>query len=138
MMENEHALRARICQVGRLMHQFQWVDGVSGNISARLDAERLLVTPSGHAKGFMTPNDLLIIDLAGQVLAPLDRPDLKPTSEILMHLEVYHKRPDVGGVVHAHPPNAVALSIAGISVQSYAVPETLLLLGEVPTTPYAT
>ncbi|MBZ0306919.1 MAG: class II aldolase/adducin family protein [Anaerolineae bacterium] len=134
MIEND--LREQICQIGELMHRFQYVDGAAGNISARLDEQRILTTPSGLAKGFMRPDQLLVVDLAGNPLSAAN--DLKPTSEILMHLEVYKKRPDVGGVVHAHPPHAVALTIAGIPLNYYTIPEAVVFLGDIPTTPYAT
>lgn len=122
------------------MHQFQYIDAASGNISARLDTERILTTPSGLPKGFMSPDQLIIVDLEGQKLPPhtAANADLKPTSELPMHLEVYKKRPDVGGVVHAHPPMATALTIAGISLQRCVIPEAIIVLGLVPTTPYAT
>lgn len=134
MIEND--LREQICQIGELMHRFQYVDGAAGNISARLDEQRILTTPSGLAKGFMHPDQLLVVDLAGNLLSAAN--GLKPTSEILMHLEVYQKRPDVGGVVHAHPPHAVALTIAGIPLNCYTIPEAVVFLGDIPTTPYAT
>lgn len=132
----EQALREKICQIGALMHRFQYIDGLAGNISARLDNHHLLTTPSGLAKGFMQPDQLLVVDLEGNQISADN--GLRPTSESLMHLEVYKKRSDVGGVVHAHPPHAVALTIAGIPLNSYTIPEGVVFLGDIPTTPYAT
>jgi len=135
-MTDEKALRKQICRIGKLMHRAHLVDGAAGNISARLDDDRILLTPSGLAKGFMHPDQLLILNLNGEVLeAPAG---LKPSTETPMHLEVYRQRPDVGGVVHAHPPFAVALTIAGVSMQEYTIPEAIILLGEIPTAHYAT
>lgn len=138
MMDNttEKTLREKICQIGELMHRFQYVDGAAGNISARLDDQHILTTPSGIAKGFMQPDQLIVVDLDGKKVSPNN--GLNPTSEILMHLEVYKKRPDVGGVVHAHPPHAVALTIAGIPLNCYTIPEAVVFLGDIPTTQYAT
>jgi L-fuculose-phosphate aldolase len=137
---DEGALREQICLISQLMHQRGFVDGASGNISARLDADRILTTPSGLAKGFMSPEQLLIVNLDGErVDTPTDaNRDLRPTSEIVMHLECYRRRSDVGGVVHAHPPIAVALTIAGIDFQKVIIPEAVMILGPVPTLPYAT
>jgi L-fuculose-phosphate aldolase len=136
---SEAALREQICLIGRLMHQFQYIDGASGNISARLGENRILTTPSGLAKGFMKPDELIVVDLAGNKLEETpENHHLQPTSEILMHLEVYKQRADVGGVVHAHPPIAVALTIAGIQLQQCNIPEAIVILGAIPTTPYAT
>ena len=138
--QTEMILREQICDIGRMMHQFRYIDGTAGNITARLDSDRLLATPSGLAKGFMTPDQLIVIDHEGK---RVDDPTpanahLKPTSEVLMHLECYRQRPDVGGVVHAHPPTAIALTIAGYDFQQCLIPEMVVLLGMIPVTPYAT
>ncbi|MBI4769420.1 MAG: class II aldolase/adducin family protein [Chloroflexi bacterium] len=130
------ALRHEIVRIGRLMHEQQFVDGASGNLSARLPDGNLLATPSGLAKGFLEPEQLLVVDPAGAVVEAAS--GLKPTSELLMHLEVYRRRLDVGGVIHAHPITSVALSIAGVSLAECVIPEAVVILGLVPTTPYAT
>ena len=137
---NEQALREQICHIGRLMHKNQYIDGTSGNISARLGQERVLCTPSGLAKGFMSPDQLIIVDLDGKRRGPTTPANahLKPTSEMLMHLECYMQREDVNGVVHAHPPTAVALTVAGIGFDNCVIPEAIVILGVIPTTPYAT
>lgn len=137
---HEQHLRETICQIGRLMHQFQLIDGRGGNISARLEADRILATPSGLAKGFMEPEQLIIVNMEGKrVDTPTPQNEhLRPTSELAMHLEVYRRRDDLHGVVHAHPPTTVALSIAGVSLQRCLIPEAVVELGLVPTSPYAT
>ncbi|MBW4436697.1 MAG: class II aldolase/adducin family protein [Pleurocapsa minor GSE-CHR-MK-17-07R] len=140
MAVNEQALREQICQIGRLMHQNQYIDGAAGNITARLENGRVLATPSGLAKGFMSPDQLIVVDMDGN---RVDEPnesnrELVPTSEITMHLECYKQRPDVNGVVHAHPQTAVALTLVGYDFQRCIIPEAIILLGLVPTTPYAT
>ncbi|MBR5241841.1 MAG: class II aldolase/adducin family protein [Clostridia bacterium] len=63
---------------------------------------------------------------------------LNPSSEIKMHMRVYQERPDVGAVVHAHPPVATAFTIAGIDLDQYILPEAILTIGEVPTCAYGT
>ncbi len=136
----ERHLRQQICDIGRLMHQARYIDGTSGNISARLGPDRVLITPSGLAKGFMEPDQLIIVNMAGEKAGPgtgANR-DLKPTSELPMHLECFRQRPDVNGVVHAHPPTAIALTIAGISLQRCVIPEAVVSLGLIPTAPYST
>jgi L-fuculose-phosphate aldolase len=136
-MPTETELRLEIIRIGKLMHQFELIDGASGNISARLGPDRILATPSGFAKGMLEPEQLIIVDMEGKLVPP-NLPGLKPTSELLMHLEAYKQRPDVEGVVHAHPITAVALSIAGIPLTDCIIPESILLFGNIPTTPYAT
>ncbi len=130
------SLRAEIVRVGQMMHARELVDGSAGNISARLGPDRLLTTPSGLAKGSLAPEQLIIVDMQGQLIE--GGPGLQPTSELLMHLEAYRRRPDIAGVVHAHPLTAIALSVAGISLAECVIPEAIVFLGLVPTTPYAT
>ncbi len=135
----ETALREEIVRVGQLLYERGLIVAADGNISARLDPQTVLITPSGLCKGIMTPDQLITIDLAGRKVGPETTANrhLKPTSEITMHLEVYKQRPDVLGVVHAHPPHAIALSIAGISLADCMLPEAIVCLGLTPTTPYA-
>ena len=121
------------------MHRNGYVDGASGNLSARLDSEHILTTPSGLAKGFMTPDQMIVVDMDGN---RVDSPNganqhLRPTSEMVMHLECYRQRPDVHGVVHAHPPTSIALTISGHSFTECLIPEMIMLLGIVPTLPYS-
>jgi L-fuculose-phosphate aldolase len=136
----EQALREEIVLVGQLMYERGLIVGTDGTISARLDDGTILITPSGLCKGLMTPDQLITIDLAGRKVGPetAANKELKPTSEITMHLEAFKQRPDVQAVVHAHPPHAIALSIVGISLADCMLPEAIVFLGLTPTTPYAT
>lgn len=140
MTNNEKDLRELICRVGRLMYRQGYIDGTAGNISARLDATRVLVSPSGLPTGFLTTDQLIAVNLNGE---RVDEPtaanaDLRPTSESAMHLECYRQRADIKGVVHAHPPTAVALTLVGFDFQQCVIPEMVVLLGLVPTAPYST
>lgn len=129
----EAELREQICEIGRLMHQMGYIDATSGNISARLGDNLVLMTPGGVPKWQLQPDDLLVVDINGNIQGAG-----KPTSEMPMHLVCYQKREDVGGVVHAHPPHAVALTIAGVPLQQFIIPEAIIMLGLTPTLPYAT
>ncbi len=95
-----------IIEIGRHVYQKGWVAANDGNISVRLDSERLLCTPTGVSKGMMSPDDLIIVDMKGNKIAGKKQ----RTSEIMMHLTVYNMRPDIRAVVHAHPRHAIALS----------------------------
>ncbi len=134
----EHELRREMVRVGRLMWERGYVAATDGNLSARLGSDRLLVTPSGLSKGFLTADALLVLRLDGELVSPYRGRDQRPSSEILMHLEVYRQRPDVNAVVHAHPPLAIAFSIAGVSLARCVLPEVIVTLGGIPTTEYGT
>jgi len=137
---NELELRQRICEIGKLMHTKNFVAAGDGNLSVRLDRERLLITPSGFSKGFLEPEQLLVINLNGEKISPQFGKwrDLAPSTETRMHLECYRQRPDVNAVIHAHPPLTIACTLAGVSLAKCTLPEVLYDLGTIPTTKYAT
>lgn len=128
----EQALREDIVRYCRLLHQRGYLAANDGNVSARLDGRRLLVTPSGVHKGFLEPDDLLVVDLAGQQLSGRG----KPTGELALHLRSYAARPDASAVVHAHPPLAIAMSLTKKRLDGI-LPEVTLSLGRLQVVPYA-
>jgi L-fuculose-phosphate aldolase len=132
---SEHALREEICQVGRRLYQRGLIAAGDGNISARLPDGAVLITPAGLCKGELSPVDLVVVDLEGALLRAA--PGRRQSSEQLLHLHAYRRRPEVAAIVHAHPPTAVALTLAGVSMAEPLLPEALLALGPVPTAPYA-
>lgn len=133
---NELDLRRAIVECGRIAYERHLVTSNDGNISARVDGGRVLITPSGISKGRLNLDDMLIVDLDGNVVS--SRPDRKPSSETPMHLEVYKHRGDVHAVLHAHPIFATTLTVAGLGFPNDVLPEVLLTLGDVPVTEYAT
>jgi L-fuculose-phosphate aldolase len=133
-MSSESSLRADIVEVGRRMYARGYTASNDGNISVRLGADRLLMTPKSVCKGFMTPDMMCITDLEGRKL----QGDRDPSSETLMHLEVYRQRPDVQAVVHAHPPTATGFAVAGIPLDRAVLAEVLTTLGSIPIAEYAT
>ena len=133
-MSTESSLRADIVEVGRRMYARGYTASNDGNISVRLGSDRLLMTPKSVCKGFMTPEMMCITDLDGRKL----QGDRDPSSEMLMHLEVYRQRPDVQAVVHAHPPTATGFAVAGIPLDRAVLAEVLTTLGSIPIAEYAT
>lgn len=139
-VSDEQQLREQICLIGQMMYANGYIRGASGNISARLDAKHILVTPSGVTKNMLSPGQLIAVDINGMPVDPVtpETKHLRPTPELPMHLECYKQRSDIGGVVHAHPPIATALTIAGYNFQQCLIPEMIVILGLVPTAPYST
>lgn len=127
-------LRAAIVECGRRLWDRGFVASNDGNISVRLDETRLLTTPTGVSKGFMTPDMMVVTDMDGRTLAG----DRRPSSELKMHLEVYRQRPDVRAVVHAHPPTATGFAVAGIPLDRAVLAEVITTLGSIPIAEYAT
>jgi len=134
MSEEEARLRRAICEIGRLAYQRSYIVGNDGNISAKLSDGRILITPAGAMKGFLEPHHIALIDETGAVVD--DGP--RCSTETGIHLVSYQERPDMKAVVHAHPPHAVALTIAGIDMQMPIIPEVIVTIGGIPTAPYGT
>jgi L-fuculose-phosphate aldolase len=132
----EPHLRQAVLECGQICYERGLMVSNDGNISVRLDAERVLITPSGICKGRMTARDLLVIDLAGNVIS--SSKNHKPSSETPMHLEVYKQRPDLRAAIHAHPVFATALTVAGLDFPGDVLPEIALTLRHVPVTVYST
>ncbi len=132
----ESDLRLAILECGRICYDRHLTTANDGNISVRVGDDRVLITPSGISKGRMEADDLLLVDLAGNVIS--SKAGRKPSSETPMHLEVYKQRRDARAVIHAHPIFATTLTVAGFEFPNDVLPEVLLTLGDVPVTAYAT
>lgn len=132
-MARYESVREEICRVCRLLYDRGYVVSNDGNVSARVEEERVLITPSGVGKGRVTPDMLVLCDLEGRILEG----DRHPSSESGMHLMVYRERPDVRAVVHAHPPFSTARAICRRPLTERYLAEMILGLGEVPVTEFA-
>ena len=96
-----------ICEIGRRLYSRGFTAANDGNISMRLDQERILCTPTMTSKGFMNPDDLCVVDMDGEQISGHKR----RSSEVKLHLEIYRQREDVNSVVHCHPPHATAFQL---------------------------
>lgn len=132
MDRTEREYRQDIVDIGRLVFQKGWVAANDGNITIRLDQERLLATPTGVCKGMMHPDDLIVMDMEGKKISGRK----EGTSEIAMHLTIYNLRPDVRAVVHAHPPVATGFAAAGMPLNLALLPEVIITMGCVPLADY--
>lgn len=133
-MPTQHSFRREIVRVGKMLHDRGYIAACDGNISVRLDQDRILVTPTGMSKGAMQPSDLVVVDMEGCQL----KGHRVVTSEIGMHLLIYRMRPDVCAVVHAHPRTATGFAAAGIPLDKPLVCEVVIGLGQIPLAPYGT
>ena len=131
---NDRQHRLEIVQFGRLLHENRFVAATDGNLSVRLDETRLLATPTCISKGRMRASDMVIVDMDGKRLAGKRR----VSSEIGMHLLIYRLRPDVRGIVHAHPPTATGFAASGYDLNRPLVCEVVVGLGSIPLARYGT
>ncbi len=126
-MNGEAWLRREVVRIGRMLHTREYVAATDGNISVRLNDQHLLATPSGACKGMLQPDDLVVVDMDGQ-LAGRQRCKRCVSSEIGMHLLIYRLRPDIKAIVHAHPPTATGFAAAGIALDEPLIAEVVLEL----------
>jgi L-fuculose-phosphate aldolase len=133
-MTSLYTLSQEIVEAGRRIHLRNFVAANDGNISARVDQDRVVITPGGVSKGFLEVEDLVLVDFEGNVLEG----SKKPSSEVFMHLRIYRDRPDVNGIVHAHPPKATGFAVAGIPLTQCVLPEVIVTLGGIPLAEYGT
>ena len=126
-------LRLQVAEVARHLHQRGWVANHDGNVTAR-DGARFLATPTATSKRLIEARDLLELDPKGKVVGAG-----RLFGEIGLHLVVYERRPDVGCVVHAHPPNATAISASRANpIERPFIAEALVSLGpKIPRVAYA-
>jgi L-fuculose-phosphate aldolase len=133
-MDFEQQYREEMVHLGRLLHQRGYVAATDGNLTVRLSADHILTTPTGMSKGMMEPGDLVVVDMQGRKVAG----QRAASTEIGMHLLIYQLRPDVKGVVHAHPTTATGYAAAGIELDRALISEVVLSLGTVPLARYGT
>ena len=133
---SDEEVRARnsVCEIGKLCYQRGLISASDGNISVRLSDDTVIITPAGAMKGFLQIEQLAHIDLDGNFLGGTG----KNSTETGIHLVCYQERPDIRAVLHCHPPHAVALSVAEIDMQMPIIPEMVVTIGGIPTTPFAT
>lgn len=112
-MQNESLIdlytRKKIIEIGRWVVKKSFTHGSSGNLSVRRDNRSIFITPSGVPYIEMRPEDIVIIDLDGNVLSGI----LRPSIEMWTHIEIYKHRKDVKAIIHSHPIYSSALAIAG-------------------------
>jgi L-fuculose-phosphate aldolase len=133
-MKSEQEHRTDICIAGRWMYERGYIVACEGNLSVRLDDERVLTTPTCMNKGSLAPEDLVIMDLEGRQVAG----ERKASSELAMHLLFYRMRPDVHAICHAHPPTATGFAVAGRALDQALLPEVIVGLGQIPLVKYGT
>src|SRR5687768_1895898 len=131
---SEWKLREEMCEVGRRLYNKGFAAANDGNISYRLDENRVLCTPTRVSKGFMKPDDMCIVDMEGKQVSG----KRKRTSEILLHLAIYKEQPAARAVIHSHPPHATAFAVAGVDLPTCIHPEAEVFLGPVKTAKYVT
>ena len=134
LMTSREETARHIVDICHRLYDRRLVTATDGNVSARLAGGTIIVTPSNLAKGRVTESDLVEVQVDATPVSGKRR----PTSELGMHLFIYRERPDVGAIVHTHPPHATAFAAARKPLDCDVFPEVFAGLGRVPLARYAT
>lgn len=130
--------RRGIVRTCRRLYERGLIAGQDGNVSVRLGRDRVLVTPAGMSKADVTARDLVEVPLRRARTTLRARATRRsPSSELAVHLAIYRARPDVGAVVHAHPPAATGFAVAGERLPENVLPELVYSVGPVALVPFA-
>ncbi len=127
---------AEILDAGRRLGARGLISAGEGNLSIRLDDERLAITPSGRRKDELGADDIVVVPLGQSDRGARSASGLGPSSDLAIHLAVHAARPDVGALAHAHLPVSMGLTLAGEIPDPSALPETALLLPRLPFVPF--
>lgn len=129
----EEQLRRQLLETAHALHRRGWVANHDGNASCRLGPARLLCTPTAVSKGDVTAESLIVVDGENKVVQGTRR----AFSELQLHRAAYAARPDIGVVLHAHPPQATAFAVSGKDLGHPFMAEPVVSLGpRIPVVPY--
>ncbi len=132
-MVSEDEIKREIVRVMRALYERGLVSALGGNVSARVPgASEFWITPSGVFKGNVNVDDLVKVDLDGNVIEGV----LRPSTETPFHAAIYRVRPDVNAVIHAHNPVTLGLALAGVNLKPISV-EAVMTLRRVEVVPFA-
>jgi len=127
-------LRRQIVDALRYLEDIGLNFGYSGNISAKIDENHIIITPTGLRKSKLSPEDLVIVDLYGH---PLKENSKKPSSELPTHLAIYKARKDVRAIVHVHPIYSSVFAVLHENVLPVLEETVIFLGGEIKVAEYA-
>lgn len=127
-------IKKQLVEICHKIHAKGFVSATDGNVSVRLDKNKILCTPTSVPKEKIKASDLIVISLDGEIISG----KRKPSTEIKMHLAIYKNREDVNAVIHAHPVYATAFASSKFALDIPFLPEVILSIGKVPVCKYAT
>lgn len=126
------SLKNELIKYGDIIDAKGFSPGVSGNISVRWE-NKIIITASGASNGDLAWEDLVVIDFEGKVIEG----EKKASSEKMLHLAFYKKRPDINAIIHVHPPYLSSFAAARQNLEAPVMAENVYYFGKIPLAPYA-
>lgn len=124
-------LKKELIEYGKLAGLKNFTPGYSGNMSARYN-DKILITSSGSANGYLSYDELVLIDFDGNLLEG----EKKPSSEKMLHVEFYKQRPDVNYIIHVHSPYLSSFACCNIALDEPVMAENVFYFGQIPLARY--
>ncbi len=131
MTKSIKELKEEIIKYGKHAEEKNLTPGVSGNMSARC-GDKILITSSGSANGYLSEDDFVLIDFDGNVIEGKK----KPSSEKLLHCAFYKMRSDVDYIIHMHSPYLSSFASAGVALDEPIMAENVFYFGKIPLAEY--
>lgn len=132
-MMTRNELEKLLIDYGKQMRQNNLTPGTSGNMSFRY-GDKILITASGSSNGYLKNDDFVLIDYHGNTVEGENK---KPSSEKLMHIAIYKKRPDLNVILHVHSPYLSSFAAAGIPLDKPVMAENTFYFGKILLADYA-
>lgn len=126
-------IKNKIIKYGDIVDVKGFSPGTSGNISVRYK-DKIVITASGSSNGSLSYEDLIVIDFDGNVV---DGEGKKASSEKMLHVEFYKKRPDINAIIHVHPVFLSSFASARKGLEDPIMAENVYYFGKIPLAPYA-
>lgn len=127
-------LKNEIIKYGNIIDSKGFSPGTSGNLSVRF-GDKIIITASGASNGDLCCEDLVLIDFDGNSLEPAL--NSKPSSEKMLHVEFYKKRPDINAIIHVHPNYLSSFAAARKALDEPVMAENVYYFGKIPLAEYA-
>lgn len=124
-------LKKELIEYGKLAGVKNFTPGYSGNFSARY-GDKILITTSGSSNGYLSEEDLVLMDFEGKSLEE----GKKPSSEKMLHVEFYNQRPDVNYIIHVHPVFLSTFACCKIALDEPIMAENVFYFGQIPLAEY--
>ena len=124
-------LKYEIIEYGKLAGVKNFTPGYSGNFSARFE-DKILITSSGSAYGYLSEDDLVLMDFDGNLVEGAK----KPSSEKMLHAEFYKQRPDINYIIHVHSPYLSSFACCHIPLDEPVMAENVFYFGQIPLAEY--
>lgn len=126
----ERELRQQIVEITSRAYDRHLMISTEGVVSARLDAQSFLITPTGADRRTVAIEDVVLVRNGGREAGKV------PSRSVKLHQAIYAKHPDINCVMTAQCPNATAYAITAAQFDSRTIPESFILLRDIPLIPF--